>query len=223
VIGLPFETTVEAGRRIAATTLEAGLGVDTAFVSSLVNDQTDYLTTREEYAAQYYEGASVLFGPQQQAWVAGQARKLANDLIAGIGSVPRARTFDFGVRRYLARPTGDRVTRLPGAVRYVETTPDEDGYWEQVWSDVSPGDLVWHEPLVRVEAELAEGWSPASYDGRLVDDQGWHLGVSYLGRQHGQHTYAARWFAPPLGRPGRHRFVLLANAMQPEIAGPAFD
>lgn len=223
VIGLPFETTVEAGRRIGAAALESALDITTAFVSSLVNDQTDYLTTPEEYTAQYYEGASVLFGPRQQEWVAGQARKLANDVAAGIRSVPRARSFDFGVRRYLALPTGVGATRLPEAVRYVETTPVEDGYWEQAWTDVSPGDLRWHEPLVRVEVETEEGWVPASYDGRAVDDQGWHLGVTYLGRKAAQHRYAARWYAPPLGRPGRHRFVLLANAGQPEIAGPAFD
>lgn len=223
VVGLPFETTVEAGRRIGAAVVASDLDVDTAFVSSLVNDQTDYLTTAEEYTAQYYEGASVLFGPQQQAWVAGQARKLANDVVAGIGSVPRARSFDFGVRRFLARPTGQGATRLLGAVRYVETTRTEDGYWEQVWSDVAPGDLHWHEPLVHVEVETSGGWVRAAYDGRPVDDQGWRLGVTHLGRKHGQHRYAARWYAPPLGRPGRHRFVLAANAGQPEIAGEAFD
>ncbi|MET3963878.1 neutral ceramidase [Marmoricola sp. OAE513] len=217
VVGLPFETTVEAGRRIGDAVLTSGLALDTAFVSSLVNDQTDYLTTPEEYTAQYYEGASVLFGPQQQAWVAGQARQLADDVAAGIGSVPRERSFDFGVRRYLALPTGAAATRLPGAVRFVEATPTEDAFWEQAWSDVAPGDLVWHEPLVRVEAEGTDGWTP------VADDEGWHLGVTYLGTKRSQHRYAARWYAPPLGRPGRHRFVLAANGSQPEIAGPPFD
>lgn len=223
VIGLPFETTVEAGRRIGAAATGTALGLRSAFVSSLVDDQTDYLTTPEEYTAQYYEGASVLFGPQQQAWVAGQARKLTEDVAAGIDSVPRRRSFDFGVRRYLARPTGDGATRLPGDVRFVEASPTERCYWEQEWTDVAPGDLVWHEPLVRVEADRAGSWELASYDARPVTDDGWHLGVTYLGRRHGQHAYAARWYAPPLGRPGRHRFVLLANGGQPEIAGPAFD
>lgn len=223
VIGVPFETTVEAGRRIGAAALEPSSDLRNAFVSSLVDDHCDYLTTPEEYSAQYYEGASVLFGPRQQAWVAGQVRKLVHDVAAGIGSTPRARTFDFGVHRYLAEPTGSGATRLPGTVRFVEATAAEDAYWEQTWTDVAPGDLRWHQPLVRVEAEDGPGWVPAEYDGRPVDDNGWHLGVFYLGRRHGQHTYAARWYAPPLGRPGRHRFVLLANGPQPEIAGPAFD
>lgn len=223
VLGVPFETTIEAGRRIGSAVLESALEVDTAFVSSLVNDQTDYLTTREEYAAQYYEGASVLFGPRQLDWVAGQARKVAHDLAAGIGSVSRARRFDFGVHHYLAQPTDVTATRLPGTVGFIEATPAEDAYWEQVWTDVAPGNLRWHEPLVRVEVETGQQWVPAVHNGRTVDDQGWHLGVIYLGRRHGQHTYAARWYAPPLGSRRRHRFVLIANGPQPEIAGPPFD
>lgn len=223
VLGVPFETTVEAGRRIGAAALEPSLGIETAFVSSLVNDQTDYLTTREEYAAQYYEGASVLFGPQQLAWVTGQTRKFVHDLANGVGSLPRTRTFDFGVRRYLLVRSGNGATRLPGAVRFVEATNEENAFWEQVWTDVAPGDLHWHEPLVRVDVADAGTWTPAVYDGRPVDDQGWHLSVTYLGRKHAQHTYAARWYAPPLGSLVQHRFLLLANAHQPEIAGPGFD
>ena len=217
VVGVPFETTVEAGRRIAAAVLGSALDVRTAFVSSLVDDHTDYLTTPEEYSAQYYEGASVLFGPRQQEWVAGQARQLADDLAAGVGSAPRARSFDFGVRRYLAHPSGVSATRLFGEVRFVEATVTEDAFWEQRWSDVAPGDLVWHEPLVRVEAKVGGRWDA------VADDDGWHLGVTYLGRRTGRHGYVARWYAPPLGRPDVHRFVLLANGGQPELAGPEFD
>jgi len=217
VVGLPFETTVEAGRRIGAAVLESALDVDTAFVSSLVDDHTDYLTTPEEYTAQYYEGASVLFGPRQQEWVAAQARRLADDLVDGVGSVPRARSFDFGAHRYLAEPTGVATSRLFAGTRFVEATSAEDAFWEQSWSDVGPGDLAWHQPLVRVEAQLADGWRT------VADDEGWHLGVTYLGRRSGRHGYAARWYAPPLGRPGKHRFVLEANGAQPELAGPEFD
>lgn len=217
VVGVPFETTVEAGRRIGSAVLDSALDVQTAFVSSLVDDHTDYLTTPEEYTAQYYEGASVLFGPRQQEWVAGQARRLADDHASGVASAPRARSFDFGVHRYLAAPSGVSATRLFGEVRFVEATPTEDAYWEQVWSDVAPGDLVWHEPLVVVEAERQGTWVPVD------DDQGWHVGVTYLGRKGGRHSYVTRWYAPPLGRPGRHRFVLLASGGQPELPGPPFD
>ncbi|MFL6157321.1 MAG: neutral/alkaline non-lysosomal ceramidase N-terminal domain-containing protein [Marmoricola sp.] len=217
VIGVPFETTVEAGRRIGAAVLGSALDVETAFVSSLVNDHTDYLTTPEEYAAQYYEGASVLFGPRQQEWVAGQARRLADDHAAGVPCAPRPRSFDFGVHRYLAEPSGEAASRVWAETRFVEATGTEDAFWEQAWTDVAPGDLAWHEPLVRVEAEAGGRWCP------VADDNGWHVGVTYVGRNTGRHTYVARWYAPLLGRPERYRFVLVANAGQPELAGPAFD
>ncbi|MCW2856359.1 MAG: hypothetical protein JWR52_1974 [Marmoricola sp.] len=223
VVGLPFETTVESGRRIGAAVLSSGLGVDTAFVSSLVNDHCDYLTTAEEYTAQHYEGASTLFGPGQQTWVAGMARQLADDLGNGVGSEPVSRSFTFGVHRYLAAPTGSTDARVIGRIGFVEATPTEDAFWEMSWTDVSPGDLHWHEPLVRVEVEGDHDWAPALYDGRPVDDQGWRIGVSYDGPERGRHQYRVRWYGPPLGRPGRHRFVLLANNGRPETAGPAFD
>lgn len=223
VVGLPFETTVESGRRIGAAVLASGLGVEKAFVSSLVNDHCDYLTTAEEYTAQHYEGASTLFGPGQQTWVAGMARQVADDLAHGAASQPLARSFAFGVHRYLAPATGATADRTTGPVRFVEATTTEDAYWEMTWTDVAPGDLCWHAPLARVEVESGGAWAPATYDGRPVDDQGWRIGITYDGPQHGAHRYRVCWYGPPLGRPGRHRFVLLANNGRPEVAGAPFD
>jgi neutral ceramidase len=204
ILGVPFEVTVEAGRRIASA-----VGGHTV-VSSLTNDYCQYLTTEEEYAAQYYEGGSTVFGPKQQAWVAAIARELSAAVGDGHTEEVAERTFDFSVRRYAAQPTGTRVARRLAQPRYVEATPTEDAYWELEWLDVPPGDLAWHEPIVRVEDE----------DGHVVaDDQGWYLGVTHLG----QSRYAARWYAPPVGRPGKHRFVLEANSGQPETPSQDFD
>jgi neutral ceramidase len=189
----------------------ASAGDTTAFVSSLANDHCDYLTTAEEYAAQYYEGASTLFGPRQLEFIVGCARDLA---AAGAVQEAQPRHFDFTVHRYLAAPDGKYAERVLGDARFTDSTVDEDAYWELSWTDVSPGDLSWHEPLVHVEA--ADGSVAA-------DDDGWHLGVTYAGVRGGSHTYRARWYHPPLGRPGRHRFVLRANGPQPEVAGEFFD
>ncbi|MGN6609392.1 MAG: neutral/alkaline non-lysosomal ceramidase N-terminal domain-containing protein [Jatrophihabitans sp.] len=213
VLGLPFEITVESGRRIAAAVESAGIG--TAVVSSLANDHCDYLTTPEEYGAQFYEGASTLFGPKQLEFVCGCARRLASEMVRdeAVADVSIERRFEFTVRRYLARPTGRSVTRVLDEPTFTEATAREDAYWELTWSDVAPGDLHWHEPLVRVETE----------DGKVVaDDAGYHLGVTYLGGR-GGHRYAARWYAPPLGRPGRHRFVLPANGLAAEAVSTPFD
>ena len=90
---------------------------------------------------------------------------------------------------------------------FVDATPTEDGYWEFRWRDAAPGDLAWHEPLVRVEAASGDGgWRG------VADDQGYHLGVVHLGAgRGGAHRYAARWYTPYLGPNRPHRFVLEAS------------
>lgn len=219
ILGVPFEVTVEAGRRLssAATAGLGGSGYEVV-VSSVVNDYWDYLTTPEEYARQHYEGASTLYGPGTLAFVSAAVAELAAGL-AGAGIVDdalAARTFRGLLRRYLppVAPPGSGAERVVDAsARFVEATVTEDAYWEQGWTGGPPGCLEWHEPLARVERQGRRGWEP------VADDGGWHVGVLQIG----DGRYAARWYAPPLGRPARFRFVLAANHGHPELAGRPFD
>jgi neutral ceramidase len=208
VIGLPFEVTVESGRRVATAARNvAGADVAHIAVSSLANEQFCYLTTPEEYSLQRYEGGNTLYGPQSQPFVAGCVARLAADLAAGPVAEPLAsRAFEFAARRYLAQRTGKAVPAEPlGAPSFADPTGTEDGYWEFRWRGPAPGDLAWHEPLVRVEAATPDGgWILAA------DDQGYHLGVVHLGSgRSGGHRYAARWYTRYLGPQRPHRFVLL--------------
>lgn len=83
VIGVPFEVTTMAGRRMREAlhkTLKE-LGQDTAeqpLISGLSNAYSGYLTTREEYAIQRYEGASTHFGPNQLCATSQQLEILAH-------------------------------------------------------------------------------------------------------------------------------------------------
>ena len=65
IVPTPFEITTISGDRLRATVLGrlAGTGVDRAVIAGLSNGYASYVTTREEYKAQHYEGASTLFGP----------------------------------------------------------------------------------------------------------------------------------------------------------------
>jgi neutral ceramidase len=212
LVGLPFEVTVEAGRRVAdAVRAGAGGGIAHVAVSSLANEQFCYLTTPEEYSLQRYEGGNTLYGPDSQPFVTACAARLAADLArtGGVVEPLAARRFDFPAHRYLACPTGSRtVPSAAGAVDFHDPTGTEDGYWEFGWRGPEPGDLVWHEPLVHVEGATGDGgWT------RVADDQGYHVGVVDLGRgRSGAHRYAARWYTGYTG-PGRHhRFVLGSGA-----------
>jgi hypothetical protein len=61
--GVPAEFTATAGRRLKQT-LAAAFGVDVTHcgIAGYCNGYSGYVTTREEYGAQHYEGASTLYG-----------------------------------------------------------------------------------------------------------------------------------------------------------------
>lgn len=251
VLGLPFEITVEAGRRLESALAGVLPAAERVIVSSAANDYWDYLTTPEEYDLQCYEGASNLYGPRTLEFVTLVARELAADVAAGPDQVVdrslESRTFAGQVRRYLAEdlPPGSGPARrvLPvadgtpggsgsGAVTpavgaaFVEADRWEDAYWEMRWTGGPPGSLRWDRPMLRVERMEHGSWVPVVDGGGPVDDAGWHTGVFHLGAAPGPAAgdiYAARWYQPPLGAPGSYRMVLLANHGHPELAGPAFD
>lgn len=236
LVGLPFEVTVEAGRRVERAVRAAvgpGRGIERVAVSSLANEQFCYLTTPEEYALQRYEGGNTLYGPDSTPFTAAATARLAADLVvagpAGVADHLPVREFDFAARRFLARPSGLRVTPHGlGEVRFTDPTGVEDGYWEFRWAAGAPGDLAWHRPLVRVEAATDDGgWEPLARAGRPVDDQGYHVGVVHLGPRErrdprGGHRYAARWYGPYLG-PGRaYRVVVLGPDGAALVTSAAF-
>lgn len=82
VIGLPWEVTTVAARRIRAAVLDVleDSGVNYAVIAGLTNGYVHYLTTREEYSAQQYEGASTIFGPWTQDAVQQELVRLAGNM-----------------------------------------------------------------------------------------------------------------------------------------------
>ena len=230
VVGLPFELTVETGRRIEAAVAErtAAAGVVGVVVTSVANEYAGYCTTAEEYGEQRYEGGHTLYGPATQAFATAHAARLAGETVRdGLVCDPVPdRRFDLHHRSYLpsaAVAAADRT--LDGPARFTDATATADPVWEQRWWDVAPGGLVWRDPLVRVE--MADGedgrWVPAIAHGRRVDDGGCDVEVVHLGAGDRGHRYAARWWDPGFRAGRRHRFVLAANAARPEVVGDPFD
>jgi neutral ceramidase len=230
LVGLPFELTVETGRRIEAAVLDqtGGRGVERVVVTSVANEYAGYCATPEEYALQHYEGGHTLYGPQSQPFFTAHAARLAEETLraGGVSDVLAERRFDLPVRRYLPAPTDVAVERtLLGPATFTDATDRTDPYWEQRWRDVAPGDLHWHEPLVRVEsADHDGGWQRAvAADGRAIDDQGCDVEVVHLGADRRGHRYATRWWNPTFRSYRRHRFVLVANNARPKLTGTPFD
>jgi len=139
VLGLPWEVTTMSARRIRKNLLDvlAPVGIDTIVVASHVNEFVNYLTTREEYSSQQYEGASTLYGPWTLAAVQQESRKLAIALRDGTPA-PEGAPFPGAVTPNLIRPAyvpsdtpgagstfGDVVTDVPASAAPGETVTAE--------------------------------------------------------------------------------------------------
>ncbi|KAG6584500.1 Neutral ceramidase [Phytophthora cinnamomi] len=78
-----FEVTTMAGRRIRSTVKEAlaDAGVTEVELAAISNAYVQYMTTKEEYFVQDYEGASTLFGPNQLAAVQQELSRVAASIV----------------------------------------------------------------------------------------------------------------------------------------------
>ncbi|KAG7377738.1 hypothetical protein PHYPSEUDO_011065 [Phytophthora pseudosyringae] len=78
-----FETTTMSGRRIRNSIKKAleGVGVTEVELASVSNGYAGYMTTKEEYLTQNYEGSSTLFGPNQLAAVQQELARVAASVV----------------------------------------------------------------------------------------------------------------------------------------------
>jgi len=95
LVGVPYESTTMAGRRLVDVVKAelASAGVTNVVIAGLANAYAGYVATREEYAGQYYEGASTHFGPWTLAAYEQEFQKLAvamrNGATVAAGPTPR--------------------------------------------------------------------------------------------------------------------------------------
>lgn len=89
LLGTPFELTTMAGRRLRESILELlkSSGIDQLILATYANGYSGYVTTKEEYDVQHYEGASTHFGPHTLMALQQEFGKLASDMKDG-KSVP---------------------------------------------------------------------------------------------------------------------------------------
>jgi len=89
IVGHPTEITTMAGRRLRETVQNELSGLaDHVVIAALSNAYAGYVSTREEYALQHYEGASTHFGPYALNAFQQRFAGIASDMVAGAASVP---------------------------------------------------------------------------------------------------------------------------------------
>lgn len=171
IAGLPAEITTTVGRRMRDSMLaiarRAQPSVKQALVMSHVDGYLEYVTTRDEYAAQMYEGGSTLYGPGEAEMFIDQVGRLVRNLSSGDrlpDYVAPPRTIDVGSHRSTDPVRGVEVApsissvRCSGDTAYVRVTFGRRGDW------IGDVDGLRTEPHVRIDTVGVSGGWPIAWD-----------------------------------------------------------
>ncbi len=106
IVAAPFEITAMAWRRIHHDLQVQFPSVNPSHIvlAGLSNAYGMYLTTREEYSAQHYEGSFTSFGPWTRAVVTQELGKLAEDLVLGVEGDAGPQPPDLSDQQYVLTP-----------------------------------------------------------------------------------------------------------------------
>ena len=168
---VPAEPTTTTGKQIGDSLIKAVDSVTPephVIVVALTNGFIQYVTTRNEYAGQTYEGGSTLYGPGTAEFLARNIAELGRAVVGSRGHSPPA---------YVAP-----ITAFPGSPKRIvpgkTSTPElkgprvllskaclRGGQLHVTWLDEPPGRLAPSEGQV-LELGLKEGggWVPIAWD-----------------------------------------------------------
>ena len=212
---LPAEPTTEVGRRIRRT-LRASLGstdsLDRIVVVGLSNGYVHYVSTREEYSVQHYEGGATLYGPQTAAVFIEQLDRLATSLERG-KPVAEVLPVDYDPGRHRSYFAGE-ASGPPAAdiVRKFTGVSCEISGFRATWIDLFPGRLVPADGLLLEIQSLAPSgtWETVAWDDGAIEVR------ALRDRGSTGYEWEARWVGEP--GPGReYRVHLLAREGLPEL------
>ena len=225
IIAAPFEITTVAGYRLKKEIKRrlAEYGIRHVVLSGLSNEYIHYVTTREEYSAQGYEGGSTLYGPWSLAAYTEIFADLAEDLGTGRQRPAAARPPDL---------SSHQVTlKLPVITDAAPKHGDFGDLYKDAESGYRLGDKVsvsfWSAhpnnshrqqgfSYLTVERFDGERWHSVLYD--------WDHETTMQWRRHGlaRSVSTVTWMIGPDTAPGHYRVCqhghsrsLLTRALQP--------
>jgi neutral ceramidase len=132
----PAEFTTMAGRRVRAA-LGRELGIDPRYViiAGYANDYANYVTTREEYESQQYEGGSTVFGPWTEAGYRQEFVRMARALKANQPVMSKVMPVDMRTRVKNSVSLDGPDEHPPAGARPGDAAADANERY-------APGDLV---------------------------------------------------------------------------------
>jgi neutral ceramidase len=231
ILPIPFEVTVESGRRIAGRVkrefVEAGEnGIRHVAVTSVSNGYFGYTTTPEEYSRQYYEGGHTLYGRYSTPYLTAQFGVLTRDFLAKgeVQELSPAWRYRLKVTNFYpeSRPSNGRRAAIAQPTAVQGKKVEDEDFIAFRWQDVGPGHMDLHQPLGRVEVKTQQRWETLWVNGEPIHDDGYDLEVRYLAeRDDGMGEYEARWYNPVPG--GTYRFVIEPRQGHPPLISLPFN
>lgn len=204
LLGVPAEMTVQMGRRLRAAVVTAAPGfLDRAVIVGLANSYVSYVATPEEYAANRYEGAWTLYGPQEGNLIRNELVKLVRDMEAGRRpDYPQAPPYGEALDA-AAEETPALLSDGPTLVGAIVAQPAAAERGEVVsfaWVGGNPAaDRLRDETFVRLEWFDADG---GAWRGVATEDDTFSIVRTDRSSSVGPHRWTARFDLPldlPLG------------------------
>ena len=232
LLPLPFETTKEAGIRIAEQCRDklSSENLQSFVVISCANGYYGYVTTPEEYSIQRYEGGHTLYGPKTQPFLAGQLSRMIPEMGQGKNesNFPQHWAYNLRAKRFLASEVKSQTKRKMkmNPVFHAAKINDEP-YWSFVWDDLPPHLISWEQTLVRIEkSDDGINWKQFRLNGQPQDDSGYDIAILCNDVvNHGETgIYETRWYNPPdREKKEFYRFLILPQAGQDFLYSMPFN
>lgn len=229
ILPLPFEVTIEAGRRMRSAVKEVfdehGTPLAYTWIASAANGYFGYTTTPEEYATQHYEGGHTLYGKNSSPYLGAQLSKLAHDFLqhGSVQELAEEWIYPLKTNHFLpqSQPSTGKRQWLAAPNKATPKRTTDEPYVAVRWLDVAPSNIGWHQRLVEVEHKVAGEWQPLVINGEPIHDDGYDIEVRYLhDHKDGMAAYETRWYNPQ--NTGTYRFVIAPRKGQPTLRSPAF-
>lgn len=229
ILPLPFELTIESGRRIASavadTFAEANQAPKYTWVTGVANGYFGYTTTPEEYSRQNYEGGHTLYGKNSTPYLAAKLSELAKDYLrqGNLQELFAQWQYDLKVNQFLpaAQDVQGQRAWLEAPTNIEAKNELDERYVRVRWQDVNASKIDFHQPLVQLETLVGDQWVPLVVQGKRISDQGYDVEVRYLDdAKQGMAEYEARWYSPSAG--AQYRFVIAPRDGQAVLHSPSF-
>ncbi len=133
LLGIPAEFTTMAGRRLRESILAllTGTGINHLALATYANAYAGYVTTKEEYDVQHYEGASTHFGPYTLMAFQQEFGKLAKAMKDGSNSFLQDQLQEIYLRHQTTLQTGIVTDTQPWPwIPFGSTQKDVDTFYK---------------------------------------------------------------------------------------------